>query len=606
LNYRAEIDGIRALAIIPVILFHADFTLFSGGFVGVDVFFVISGYLITTILIEDIETNRFSLVKFYERRARRILPALFFVMLVCSLVFTIVLLPDEVEKFGQSLVATTLFANNILLSITTGYWQLESSFKPLLHTWSLGVEEQYYVVFPIFLYIAWRLGKAKVFWAIVLLAGASLLLGELGRRINPNANFYLAHTRAWELFAGSIAAFVVQARGVRKNEPLSLLGLVAIVFAVFAYDQTTPFPGLSALLPVIGAVMLLLFAGKETSVAKLLSTKPLVVIGLISYSAYLWHQPILVLFKALSVSPPGVEFRCIALMLTACFAVLSYKFIEAPFRDSRVVSTRLLVFLAVLTSCIVLSIGLLLYITSGFAKQFYGSSVYGSSQKWITYNEQFNQKFVDPTFLESRNESDPQRKKHLLVIGNSYGRDFSNALGEVGLLNGVSFLYVHSSTDGFSDCEIKNSSVLPIEILRADIIVFGFQPITNCSLAAFSRMKALDTSVYFAGVKNFGFSLAWLRVKKLIGDKLELECGPRLDWEVRQNDQIARTFDTVNILDIQSLIACNQNKGVFVTNELGQLLSADRTHLTAPGAMFLGKKLLESDNNFVLQIKNSN
>jgi len=155
LKYRTEIDGLRALAVVPVILFHAGFELFSGGFVGVDVFFVISGYLITTIIIEDIDNKRFSIVNFYERRARRILPALFFVMLVC----------------------------------------------PLLHTWSLAVEEQYYVLFPIFLILAWRFGKNKVFWMIVLMAAISLLLSEWGWRNRATANFYLAPTRVWELFS---------------------------------------------------------------------------------------------------------------------------------------------------------------------------------------------------------------------------------------------------------------------------------------------------------------------------------------------------------------------------------------------------------------------
>ena len=151
MKYRPEIDGLRALAVIPVILVHSGFELFSGGFIGVDLFFVISGYLITTIIIEDIEKKKFSIINFYERRARRILPALFFVMLVCIPFAWAWMLPDPLENFGQSLVASVLFVNNVLLLITSGYWELASEFKPLLHTWSLGVEEQYYLFFPLFL-----------------------------------------------------------------------------------------------------------------------------------------------------------------------------------------------------------------------------------------------------------------------------------------------------------------------------------------------------------------------------------------------------------------------------------------------------------------------
>lgn len=237
MKYRAEIDGLRALAVVPVILFHAGFELFSGGFVGVDVFFVISGYLITTILIEDIENQRFSIVNFYERRARRILPALFFVMLCCLPLAWMLLLPNQMKDFAQSLVAVSLFASNILFWRESDYFSAAAEDKPLLHTWSLAVEEQYYILFPVFLFLAWRFGKNRVFWMVVVFAAISLALSEWGWRNRPVANFYLAPTRAWELLAGSIAAFIVQKRGVEKNNTFALLGLVAIIFSIFAYDE---------------------------------------------------------------------------------------------------------------------------------------------------------------------------------------------------------------------------------------------------------------------------------------------------------------------------------------------------------------------------------
>ena len=332
MKYRAEIDGLRALAVVPVILFHAGFELFSGGFVGVDVFFVISGYLITTILIEDIENQRFSLVNFYERRARRILPALFFVMLVCIPFAWMWMLPSQMKDFSQSLVAVSLFASNILFWRESGYFAAAAEEKPLLHTWSLAVEEQYYVLFPIFLILAWRFGKNRVFWMIVVMATISLLLSEWGWRNKATANFYLAPTRAWELFAGSIAAFIVQKQGVQKNNLLATLGLAAIIFSIFFYDETTPFPSVYALVPVLGVVLLVLYADKETLAAKLLSTKGFVGIGLISYSAYLWHQPI---FAFARVKLLGETSEMLMLNLAAFSVVLGYlswKFIERPFR----------------------------------------------------------------------------------------------------------------------------------------------------------------------------------------------------------------------------------------------------------------------------------
>ena len=234
MKYRPEIDGLRALAVIPVILFHAGFELFSGGFVGVDVFFVISGYLITTILIDDIENKRFSIVNFYEKRARRILPAMFFVMLVCIPFAWMLMMPSQMTDFSQSLVAVSLFSSNILFWLESDYFAAATEQKPLLHTWSLAVEEQYYVLFPIFLILAWRYGKNRAFGMIVVMAAISLLLSEWGWRNKTSANFYLAPTRAWELLAGSITAFIVQKRGVQKNNFLALLGLSAIIFSIFA------------------------------------------------------------------------------------------------------------------------------------------------------------------------------------------------------------------------------------------------------------------------------------------------------------------------------------------------------------------------------------
>jgi peptidoglycan/LPS O-acetylase OafA/YrhL len=340
LKYRAEIDGLRALAVVPVILFHAGFELFSGGFVGVDVFFVISGYLITTILIEDIENKRFSIVNFYERRARRILPALFFVMLVCIPFAWMWMLPSQMKDFSQSLVAVSLFASNILFWRESGYFAAAAEEKPLLHTWSLAVEEQYYVLFPIFLILAWRFGKNRVFWMIVVMATISLLLSEWGWRNKATANFYLAPTRAWELFTGSITAFVVQKQGVQKNNHLATIGLAAIAFSILFYDETTPFPSVYALVPVLGVVLLILYADKDTLATKLLSTKVFVGIGLISYSAYLWHQPLFAFTRIKSPNAPSIALMALLMVASFLLAYLSWKYIETPFRNKARISRK--------------------------------------------------------------------------------------------------------------------------------------------------------------------------------------------------------------------------------------------------------------------------
>ncbi len=366
MKYRAEIDGLRALAVVPVILFHAGFEVFSGGFVGVDVFFVISGYLITTILIEDIENDRFSLLNFYERRARRILPPLFFVMLACLPFAWMWMMPTQMLDYSQSLIAVSLFVSNILFWRETGYFDAASEDKPLLHTWSLAVEEQYYVFFPIFLFLTWRFGKNRVFWLIVVMATTSLLLSEWGWRNKATANFYLAPTRAWELFAGSIAAFIVQKNAVRKSEALSLLGLSAIVFSIFFYDERTPFPSLYALVPVLGVVLIILFARKETLVARLLSTKIFVGIGLISYSAYLWHQPLFAFARIRLLEESSALLMAGLSIISLLLAVVSWKFIETPTRRNKYF-TRTAIFVGSFAMILLfVSLGALGHIRKGF------------------------------------------------------------------------------------------------------------------------------------------------------------------------------------------------------------------------------------------------
>lgn len=348
MKYRREIDGLRAVAIVPVILFHAGLTLFSGGYVGVDVFFVISGYLITTILIDELEAGRFSIARFYERRARRILPALFLVMACCIPFAWLWMLPNELKAFLHSLVAVVLFSSNILFWREDGYFAAAAELKPLLHTWSLAVEEQYYLVFPVFLALMWRFGRRRIVWSIVALAGASLLASEWGWRNAQSANFYLAPMRAWELLVGSLCAFWLSTRSPLANNWLGLAGLGMIVFAILAYDSSTPFPSLYALVPVCGAALVIVCASAETWAGRLLGMRAFVGIGLISYSAYLWHQPLFAFARIRSEGEPGPLIMGGLVLLGLLLAYLSWRYVEKPFRKghSSPLQTRQGVFLA--------------------------------------------------------------------------------------------------------------------------------------------------------------------------------------------------------------------------------------------------------------------
>lgn len=331
LIYRAEIDGLRALAVVPVVFFHAGIPGFSGGYIGVDVFFVISGYLITSILLADMSQGRFSLIGFYERRARRILPALIVMMLACIPFAYMWMLPGELVAFGKSLISTNLFVSNILFWRETGYFNPATELKPLLHTWSLAVEEQYYLLFPVFLLFMHHYARSAIGPALILLIICSMGLAEWGWRNAPSATFYLAPTRMWEILVGAFCV-VLTRRRVFPSHSLGVVGLCMILVPIAVFSPDVPVPSLWTAIPVVGTALVLVFATSGTPVATMLQFRPFVAIGLISYSTYLWHQPLLAFARIRSVAElPSV---IISLLVVGAFVLgwLSWRFVEAPFR----------------------------------------------------------------------------------------------------------------------------------------------------------------------------------------------------------------------------------------------------------------------------------
>lgn len=368
-GYRRDIDGLRAVAVLPVVAYHAWEPLAPGGYVGVDVFFVISGFLITSIILADIEAGRFTIARFYERRVRRILPALLAVVVATTLAAAILFMPRELISYGRSLVATLLFGSNIHFYGGTDYFTIARELRPLLHTWSLAVEEQYYIVAPLLLLWLARRGRGTLVTGLAAIAAVSLAASLVLMHWDKVAAFYLAPPRAWELAAGALLAVgAMPAIGSRLvREAVAALGLAAIAVAVFGYSSATAFPGTAALVPVLGAAAIL-HAGTHgpTLVGRLLSLPVLVFVGLISYSLYLWHWPILTFAEYYLLRALTWQEALAAAALSLVMATASWRFVERPFRRPDGVVKRPALFgTAAAASAALAAVGGLLITTGG-------------------------------------------------------------------------------------------------------------------------------------------------------------------------------------------------------------------------------------------------
>ena len=340
--YRPDIDGLRAIAVLAVLLYHVGGFGLTGGYGGVDVFFVISGYLITTIIQREIESGTFSLLDFYERRIRRIFPALVAVTVAATLVSAMLLLPEDFKEYGKSLLNLMAISSNYYFMRKTGYFDAAAGEKPLLHTWSLAVEEQFYVVFPLLLFVLSRFGRRAVIVGLTALACASFLTSVAALENAPARAFFATPGRVWELLVGVLTALIGPSLITRRllREAVAASGLALIAFGYFFYSDATPFPGPAALVFCLGAAFIIYAGtnGGETFAGRLLSTPLLAGVGLISYSVYLWHWPLIVfvryrfpeLFSGEGAAAIGLRFTLVAASLVLGF--LSWRFIERPFR----------------------------------------------------------------------------------------------------------------------------------------------------------------------------------------------------------------------------------------------------------------------------------
>ncbi|MGQ0384338.1 MAG: acyltransferase family protein [Gammaproteobacteria bacterium] len=331
-SYRPEIDGLRAIAVTSVILFHGQLAPLPGGFAGVDVFFVISGFLIAGILLNELETGRFSILRFYERRVRRIIPALVVVLAGTSALMWALADPTQLLAYAKSLAAVLLMLSNFFFGANSGYFAPALAEAPLFHTWSLAVEEQFYLAFPAALALIWRRRPERLLTILAAVALLSLALAEIGWRLKPDLGYFLPLTRAWELMVGAMAAEAVRRWRPGGHAGLAALGLTLIVLAFLFQSETTPYPAWPALLPVVGSALVLVFARADRGPGRWLATRPFVAIGLVSYSAYLWHQPLFALARIVAADSPSWSQRAGLAALTFALAAVTWVLVEQPFR----------------------------------------------------------------------------------------------------------------------------------------------------------------------------------------------------------------------------------------------------------------------------------
>ncbi|ROR98688.1 peptidoglycan/LPS O-acetylase OafA/YrhL [Sinobacterium caligoides] len=380
LQHRDDIDGLRALAILPIVLFHAQFTLFSGGFIGVDIFFVISGFLITSIIVRETAANNFSYKTFWARRARRILPASIIMIFACLVAGWYLLAPDAYRELGRSAREQAYFAANFFFAKEYGYFDNVDEIRPLLHTWSLSTEEQFYLLLPFVLVLLSKFSEQRRRLALIALCAASFFASVMLINNHPTSTFYLLHTRAWELLIGSLLAIAPLSNNLQRRpvlcEVISLSGFATIIFCIFYYDEQMVFPGAAALPPTV-ATAAIIWANSyhQTLIKRILSLPSLVWFGLISYSLYLWHWPIMAFTQEISEGAISTSNKFVLLAVSTVVGYLSWRFIETPFRQKRLLqSDKAILWASFCALIVIIIIGQMIRHNDGYRTRLSGAA----------------------------------------------------------------------------------------------------------------------------------------------------------------------------------------------------------------------------------------
>ena len=575
-SYRPEIDGLRAISIIAVLFYHAEIALFGhqifkGGFIGVDIFFVISGYLITSIILKElITTGNFSFKYFYERRIRRILPVLL-VVILASLPFAwIYLIPWNFKSFSYSVLYSLIFSSNFYFyDLGHVYGAIDGLLKPFLHTWSLSVEEQFYILFPLTFFLIFKFFRKYLIHFLIFGFFISLGLADWGSKNYPRFNFYVLPTRGWELLAGSILAYLEINLGNRsKNKLLNLIlptiGLLLIGHSFFYFHDEMFHPSFYTISPIIGVCLIIWFSSKDEFITKIISTKLFVGIGLISYSLYLWHYPIFSFAKMQIVNFSNFD-KFGLLLVSLILSILSYKVVERPIRDKKLKFSRVFKILFVMIS--IISIFNLLVIKYDGVKL--DSRVHKFLWKYDNQIDDFIQKYDYNNFDEREN---------IFLVGNSYANDLLNFFSHNTELKEKYYFYT-AVEDDFKDYMELNCFYL-----------FLKENNKNCNYGYFSflekQYKESDYIIFHVKRNWFYFTSRFIEINKFLNN---------------DNKKFIVLLDDINFADILDTYLMSHNK-LPTNNELNEL-EMSFTELSKvwdkENIIKAKKKLLENNIKFI-------
>lgn len=594
-TYRSDIDGIRALAVISVILFHLG--LLPNGYLGVDIFFVISGYLITGIIYNEVISNEFSLTKFYERRIRRIIPLVLFSSFAALFLGIFFMLPDDLENLSQSVFASNFSSNNILMLITSSdYWAVKNDYKPLMHTWSLGVEEQFYLFYPLIFYFFKGRKSKYIPLLLIVLTFISLLL--FLKSNNPSHKFYLIQYRFFELSIGGVFSIVFTKNlyfdNLFKKFNKILLLLIASLFVILIFNINITNNLKVLLVVIITAIILVMGANRSYDnivYTSLFSNKVFCFIGKISFSLYMWHQIVFAFGRYIFFEEITLINGFILMLIVSFLSVLTYYYIENIFRNRKLINKTQLIYIVGLSFVILTCTSFYIYSLGGVIKKFPELGITKPVEKRNFFNKndniniQYNEKIrdLDKQFNE-------ESKINILIIGDSFGRDFANILLESKFKSKIELSYF--------DYDSKNiQNDLNERIRKADFVFFA----TNKD---FSKQRYYffknsypsfdDKRVLIVGIKDFGKSNGIFYNRTTNSKRTSMKKGVK---EINNKLQLEWGNQYINLIKFVS----DSDGNVLVFTPDNKFISQDTLHLTKFGAIYFGELLNTTLNKILSQ-----